>query len=186
MHAADALQTFAEISVGVTGFSAIVVAITPNVVIPNARRLQWGLAIVFTWAIAALFFSALPFILFYLGVAELVIWRSGLIAMGSYIALAGTSIMSGDRRLNRLGVDLVGNQREAPRKTSFPMVFAGATYAITAALLLSAAVWFPNPGVYLLGMTIMLALSLWVLMVFYFLTDLLAGRRAKRKQSGSS
>jgi hypothetical protein len=187
MHAADALQTFAEISVGVTGFSAIVVAITPNVIIRDNRRLQWGLGIVFTWALAALFFSALPFILFYLGVAELVIWRSGLIAMGSYIALAGIGIMSGDQRLNRLGLDLVGNQREAPRKTAFPMVFAGATYVMTSALLLSAAVWFPIPGVYLLGMTVMLALSLWVLMFFYFLTDLLAGRsRGKSKPPTSS
>ena len=180
MHAADALQTFAEISVGVTGFSAIVVAITPNVVIRDNRRLQWGLGIVFTWALAALFFSAAPFILFYLGVAELVIWRSGLFVMGSYVATAGVGIMSADRRLNRLGFDLLGNQEGTPRKTASPMILAGAIYFMTSALLLSAGVWFPIPGVYLLGMTIMLALSLWVLMVFYFLSDLLAGSRGNQ------
>jgi hypothetical protein len=37
------------------------------------------------------------------------------------------------------------------------------------------------PGVYLLSVTIMLALSLWVLMVFYFLSGLLAGRDNKPK-----
>lgn len=186
MDAADALQTFAEISVGVTGFSAVVAAISPAVAVRDGRRLRWGLAILFGWSIAALFFSALPFILFYLGVAELVIWRSGLLVMGSYVAIAGAAIMSADRRLNRVGLDLVGNQKNAPLKTSLPMTLAGATYVITSGMLLAAGVWFPMPGIYLLGMTIMLALSLWVLMVFYFLTDLMAGRRRKPKRPDAS
>jgi len=180
MNAADALQTFAEISVGVTGFSAVVVAISPNVVVRDERRLHWGLAIIFSWALAALFFSALPFILFYLGVAEQVIWRSGLLAMGGYVAIAGARIMAVDHRLNRAGLSLLGNQKEAPLRTSSAMVFAGATYVITSAVLLTAGVRFPIPGVYLLGMAIMLALSLWVLMVFYFLSGLLSGKHRKR------
>jgi len=125
MEAADALQTFAEISVGVVGFSAVVVAISPTVVVRDGRRLSWGMAILFGWGLAALFFSALPFILFYLGVPEFVIWRAGLLAAG---------------------------------------------------------IWFPVPGVYLSGMTVMLALSLWVLMVFYFLSELLAGRHRKPRE----
>ena len=78
MNAADALQTFAEISVGVTGFSAVVVAISPNVVVHDERRLHWGLAIIFGWALA--------------------------------------------------GLNLLGRKKEAPLRTSSPMVFAGATY----------------------------------------------------------
>jgi hypothetical protein len=185
MNAADALQTFAEISVGVTGFSAVVVAISPNVVVRDERRLHWGLAIIFGWAIASLFFSALPFILFYLGVPEEVIWRSGLLVMGGYVALAGARIMSVDHRLNRLGLSLLGNQKGAPLKTSSSMVLAGATYVMTSGLLLAAGVWFPIPGVYLLGVAVMLALSLWVLMVFYFMSGLLAGRHKPKPPTSS-
>lgn len=181
MNGVDALQTFAEISVGVTGFSAVVVAISPNVVVRDNRRLHWGLAIIFGWAIAALFFSGLPFILFYLGVAEDVIWRAGLLTMGSYVAFAGVRIMSGDRRLNRIGLSLLGNKKDRPLKTSPPMVLAATIYTMTSGLLLAAGVWFPLPGVYLLGMAIMLALSLWVLMVFYFMSGLLAGRHRQSK-----
>jgi len=181
MEAADALQTFAEISVGVVGFSAVVVAISPDVVVRDDRRLSWGMGVLFGWALAALFFSALPFILFYIGVPELVIWRAGLLVMGSYVAIAGVAIMSADRRLNRAGLDLLGNVRNGPLKTSLPMKSAGTTYVITSGVLLAAGVWFPIPGVYLFGMTVMLALSLWVLMVFYFLSDLLAGRHRKRR-----
>jgi len=47
-------------------------------------------------------------------------------------------------------------------------------------------VWFPLPGVYLLGMTIMLALSLWVLMFFYFLSGLLAAKYRKSQPPTSS
>jgi hypothetical protein len=185
MNAADALQTFAEISVGVTGFSAVVVAISPNVIVRDDRRLHWGLSVLFTWALAALFFSALPFILFYLGVAEPIIWRSGLLVMGGYFAIAGANIMSGDRRLNRLGLNLIGTQKKGPLKTSPAMVFAGTTYAMTSGSLLAAGVWFPMPGVYLLGMAIMLALSLWVLMFFYFLSGLLAAKHRKSQPPSS-
>jgi hypothetical protein len=181
MEAADALQTFAEISVGVVGFSAVVVAISPNVVVRDARRLNWGLAVLFGWGLAALFFSGLPFILYYLGVAELTIWRAGLLVMGSYVAIGGAAIMSADRRLNRAGLDILGNKRDAPRRTSLSMQLAATTYVITSALLLAAGVWFPIPGVYLLGMAIMLALSLWVLMVFYFLSGILTGRHRKHR-----
>jgi hypothetical protein len=181
MEAADALQTFAEISVGVVGFSAIVVAISPTVVIRDPRRLSWGMSILFGWGIAALFFSALPFILFYLGVPELVIWRAGLFAMGGAVAIGGAAFVLRDQRLNRAGLDLLGNVRDAPLKTSLTMKLAAATYVITSGVLLAAGVWFPIPGVYLIGMAVMLALSLWVLMVFYFLSELLAGRHRKHR-----
>jgi hypothetical protein len=179
MEAADALQTFAEISVGVVGFSAVVVAISPTVVVRDGRRLSWGMAILFGWGLAALFSSALPFILFYLGVPEFVIWRAGLLAMGATVAIGGATFMLYDRRLNRAGLDLLGNVRSGPLRTSLTMKLAGGTYVITSGVLLAAGIWFPVPGVYLSGMTVMLALSLWVLMVFYFLSELLGGRHRK-------
>ena len=89
--------------------------------------------------------------------------------MGSYVAIAGTGVMLADQRLNRMGLTMGGKQIEAPVKTSIPMVFAGATYAVTTVLLLTAGVWFPIPGIYLLGMTVMLALALWTMLFFLFL-----------------
>jgi hypothetical protein len=179
MEAADALQTFAEISVGVVGFSAVVVAISPSVVVRDSRRLSWGMALLFGWGLAALFFSALPFILFYLGVPELVLWRVGLLVMGGTVGIGGAAFVVGDQRLNRAGLDLLGNVRDAPLKTTLTMKLAAAVYVITSGALLAAGLRFPVPGVYLAGMTVMLALSLWVLMVFYFLSDLLVGRHRK-------
>ncbi len=179
MQAADALQTFAEISVGVVGFSAVVVAISPNVVVQDARRLSWGMAILFGWGLAALFFSALPFILFYLGVPEIVIWQVGLFVMGGSVASGGAALVWHDQRLNRAGLTLLGRVKDGPLKTSLTMKLAAATYVITSGVLIAAGVWFPVPGVYLIGMTVMLALSLWVLMGFYFLSELLVGRHRK-------
>jgi hypothetical protein len=179
MEAADALQTFAEISVGVVGFSAVVVAISPQVVLRDGRRLSWGMGLLFGWGLAALFFSAAPFILFYLGVPELTIWRIGLLAMGATVGIGGAGFVLGDQRLNRAGLDLLGNVRGRPLKTTFTMKCAAAIYAITSGVLLAAGLRFPLPGVYLFVMTVMLALSLWVLMVFYFRSDLLAGRHHK-------
>jgi len=181
MEAADALQTFAEISVGVVGFSAVVVAISPEVAVRDDRRLTWGMALLFGWGLAALSFAIFPFILFYLGVAELVIWRVGLLCMSGTVAIGGTAFVLRDQHLNRAGLDLLGNVRDHPLRTTLTMKLAAAVYAITAGVLLAAGLRFPLPGVYLFGMTVMLALSLWILMVFYFLSELLAGRHRRRR-----
>jgi hypothetical protein len=182
MEAADALQTFAEISVGVVGFSAVVVAVSPETVVRDDRRLRWGMALLFGWGLAALFFSASPFILFYLGLPERVIWRVGLLAMGGTVAIGGAAAVLRDQHLNRAGLDLLGNVRGAPLKTTLTMKLAAAVYVVTSGVLLAAGVRFPLPGVYLFGMTVMLSLSLWVLMVFYFLSELLAGKHRKHRQ----
>ncbi len=176
MNAADALEVFAEVSVGISGFSAIVVALAANTIIYDERRLLWGLGLLFGWALGALFFSVLPFIFFYFGMAEPVIWQIGLLAMGGYVAMAGTFALSFDRRLNRIGLDIKGRQREAPMKRSFHMVLAQVMYVVTTAMLLAAGVWLPIPGFYLVGMAIMLVFSLWVLLFIFFLSGLLARR----------
>jgi hypothetical protein len=82
MNAENALEAFAAISVGVAGFSAIVVALTANRVIYDSRRLIWALGIIFGWSLGAMFFSILPFIFHSFGMAELVVWRVGFIIIG--------------------------------------------------------------------------------------------------------
>jgi hypothetical protein len=46
MNAENALEAFAAISVGVAGFSAIVVALAANTVLYDSRRLTWALGII--------------------------------------------------------------------------------------------------------------------------------------------
>lgn len=186
MNAADALDAFAAISVGVVGFSAIVVALASNTIIYEARRLHWGLGIIFCWALGALFFSVLPFIFFNFGMVEKIIWPLGLIVMGGYFSVAGASILSIDRRLNRAGLGITGKQHERPVRRSRAMVIAKFTYIFMAAMLFIAGAWVPNPGFYLVGMTVMLALSLWVLLFFFFLSGLLERRPDSLKKSMGS
>lgn len=186
MNAADALEAFAAISVGVVGFSAIVVALASSTVIYEARRLHWGLGIIFCWALGALFFSVLPFIVFYFGMAETIIWRSGLIVMGAFFGVAGAGILSVDRRLNRAGLGITGKQHQAPVRRARAMVIAKMIYMFMAAMLIIAGTWVPIPGFYLVGMTVMLTLSLWVLLFFFFLSGLLERRNGHVKRSMGS
>jgi len=186
MNAADALEAFAAISVGVAGFSAIVVALASNNAIYEARRLHWGLGIIFCWALGALFFSVLPFIFFQFGMIEMIIWRAGLIVMGCYFAVAGAVILSVDRRLNRAGLDITAKQRKAPARRARAMVMAKMIYIVMATMLIAAGIWIPNAGFYLVGMTVMLALSLWVLMFFFFLSGLVEQRAGNVKNGTGS
>lgn len=184
MNAAVALEAFAAISVGVAGFSAIVVALASNKIIYDAQRLHWGLGIIFCWALGALFFSILPFIFFNFGMIEIAIWRSGLFVMGVFFAIAGAGILSVDRRLNETGLDITGKQHKAPVRRSRAMVSAKIVYIFMAAILLIAGIWAPKPGFYLVGMTAMLGLSLWVLLFFFFFSGLLE-RRPGNVERGS-
>jgi hypothetical protein len=168
MEAASALEAFAAISVGVAGFSAIVVALSSNTVVYDVRRLNWALGIIFSWALGAMFFSVLPFIFHYFDMADVFVWRVGLVVMGGYVAIVGMVIMSGDRRFNRIGLSLSGRVHDTSIKRSREMTIAKYVYILTAAMLVAGAVWHPIPGYYLVGMTIMLMLSLWVLLVVFF------------------
>ena len=169
MNAENALEAFAAISVGVAGFSAIVVALAANTVIYDSRRLTWALSIIFGWSLGAMLFSILPFIFYFFGMTELIVWRVGLLVMGGYVAVVGTVIMNGDRRLNRIGLSMIGRVYDAPTNRSREMSIAKYVYILTATMLAAAGVWQPIPGYYLLGMTIMLMLSLWVLLFVFFL-----------------
>ena len=169
MNAENALEAFAAISVGVAGFSAIVVALAANTVIYDSRRLTWALSIIFGWSLGAMLFSILPFIFYFFGMTELIVWRVGLLVMGGYVAVVGTVIMNGDRRLNRIGLSMIGRAHDTPTKRSREMSIAQYVYILTAVMLAASGVWWPIPGYYLVGMTIMLMLSLWVLLFVFFI-----------------
>ena len=85
MIGADALSAFAEIAVGVAGFSAVVVALRPNAVIEGERRWHWGLALLFFRTLGALFFSVLPMILFYADVEEPITWEVSFLRNGGLL-----------------------------------------------------------------------------------------------------
>ena len=168
MDADTALEAFAAISVGVAGFSAIVVALAANTVLYDGRRLNWALGIIFGWSLGALLFSVLPFIFHFFGMAELLVWRVGLLVMGGYVAVIGTVILYGDRQLNRIGLNMKGRVYDTPTKRSREVSIAKYVYLLTAIVLVAAGIWHPIPGYYLVGMTIMLTLSLWVLLIVFF------------------
>ena len=169
MDAATALEAFAAISVGVAGFSAIVVALAANKVVYDPRRLNWALGIIFGWSLGAMLFSILPFIFYLFGMTELLVWQVGLLVMGGYIAAAGTIIMYGDHRLNQIGLNMIGKAYDTPTKRSREMIAAKFIYVLTALMLIGAGIWQPLPGYYLVGMTVMLMLSLWVLLIVSFI-----------------
>ena len=169
MHADNALEAFAAISVGVAGFSAIVVALAANRVIYDVRRLTWALGIIFGWSLGAMLFSILPFIFHFFGMTELAVWRVGLLAMGGFSAVVGSVILHGDRRLNRIGLSMIGKMHDTPTKKAHEMTIATFIYILTSMMLVVAGIWHPIPGYYLVGMTIMLMLSLWVLLFVFFI-----------------
>jgi len=168
MYADNALEAFAAISVGVAGFSAIVVALAANTVLYDSRRLTWALGIIFGWSLGAMLFSILPFIFHFFGMTELVVWRVGLLVMSGFTAVVGTVVLYGDRRLNRIGLNMIGKVYDTPTKRSREMTIATYIYILTAIMLVVAGIWQPIPGYYLVGMTIMLMLSLWVLLYVFF------------------
>lgn len=168
MLAANALEAVAAISVGVAGFSAIVVALAANTVVYDGRRLNWALGIIFGWSLGAMLFSILPFIFHHFGVTDIVVWRIGLPVMGGYTAIVGASALSGDRRLNRIGLNIRGKSHDTAVKRSREMSLAKYVYILTTTMLVAAGVLQPIPGYYLVGMTIMLSLSLWVLLYVFF------------------
>ncbi len=108
MNADTALEAYAAISVGVAGFSAIVVALAANTVLYDGRR------------------------------------------------------------LNRIGLNMKGRVYDTPTKRSREVSIAKYVYILTAIVLILAGIWHPIPGYYLVGMTIMLTLSLWVLLIVFF------------------
>lgn len=176
MNAENALEAFAAIAVGVAGFSAIVVALAANTVLYDSRRLTWAMGIIFGWSLGATLFAVLPFIFQSFGMPDSIMWQVSLLVMGSYTASVGAVVLYVDRRLNRMGVNMIGRQNDAPVKRSREMTIAKYVYILATVMLFAAGAWHPIPGYYLLGMTIMLMLSIWVLLFVFFVI----GFRRKR------
>jgi hypothetical protein len=168
MSADNALQAFAAISVGVAGFSAIVVALAANTVLYDSRRLTWAMGIIFSWSLGAMLFSVLPFIVHFFGTTDLIAWRVSLLVMSAYTAVVGAVVLYGDHRLNRIGLNIIGKAHDTPTKRSREMTIAKYIYVLTALMLFVAGIWQPIPGYYFVGMTIMLMLSIWVLLFVFF------------------
>lgn len=168
MNADNALEAFAAISVGVAGFSAIVVALAANTVLYDFRRLTWAMGIIFGWSLGATLFAVLPFIFHFFGMPDSVVWRVSLLVMGSYTASVGAVVLYVDRCLNRAGVNMIGKRHDAPVKRSREMTIAKYVYVLATVMLFVAGAWHPIPGYYLLGMTVMLMLSIWVLLFVFF------------------
>jgi hypothetical protein len=168
MDPAIALEAFAAISVGVAGFSAIVVALAANTIVYDGRRLNWALGLIFGWSLGAMFFSIMPFIFHSFGMIDQVVWRVSLVSMGCYTAVVGATALSVDRRLNRNGLNVKGKAYDTAVKRSREMSIAKYIYILTATTTVAAGVWQPIPGYYLVGMTIWLMLSLWVLLFVFF------------------
>jgi hypothetical protein len=169
MNADSALEAFASISVGIAGFSAIVVALSANTVLYDGRRLSWALGIIFGWSLGAMLFSILPYIFHFFAMTEPLIWQVGLLVMGGFVGVVGTVISYRDHRLNHIGLDIRGRGHDSSIKRSIEMTIAIILYIMAFMMLIAAGIWQPIPGYYLVGMTIMLMLSLWVLLYVFFI-----------------
>lgn len=168
MQAESALQAFAEVAVGIAGFSAVIIALRDTSEINEMRRWKWGLALAFCWSLGALFFSFLPFIVVYSTVAEPTTWRACLLSMGLFVGMAGAIFVAIDIRLNRLGVDLNGRQLGGNVPTSVTMFASRFLYTFVSAALLASSILLPGPGPYLAGLAVLLGMSLWTLLYFFF------------------
>ena len=167
MQAEAALQTFAEVAIGVAGFSAILVALRAESRIQHPRRWRWGIALIFTWSLGALALSVLPYISFYWS-EQVVAWGACLGIMATYTGISGAAVAVADHRLNRAGIDIDGGGPGRAVPTSRTMHIARSAQALATASLIVAAYGFPRPAVYLAGLTFMLGLALWGLIYMLF------------------
>ena len=89
--------------------------------------------------------------------------------MGGFVAVGGAVISYKDYRLNQIGVDMVGKVHDKPARRSIEITTAIILCILASIMLIAAGIWQPIPGYYLVGMTIMLMLSLWVLLYVFFI-----------------
>lgn len=97
----DFLQTIAEISIGLAGFSGLVVALRKTTG-PLTDVQKFRLRILFGNAFGAMFLSLLPFLLLSFRVPESRIWFDSSAAMLSYSLIFVTWTVSAGRRIARV------------------------------------------------------------------------------------
>lgn len=81
------LDTLAEISLGLAGFSGVAAALRPDSFSewrPSTRMAFWAVLIE---SLAALFFSLLPSVLHHLGVADVSVWRTSSALLAAFMAI---------------------------------------------------------------------------------------------------
>ncbi len=97
----DLLQTIAEISIGLAGFSSLIVALrkTPG---PLTDVQKYRLRILFALTFGAMFLSLLPDLLSNFGIAEQRIWMHSSSAMFAYSLILVSWMITGARRLAKI------------------------------------------------------------------------------------
>ena len=141
----DSLQTIAEISIGLAGFSSLIVALRKNSG-PLTDVLKYRMKILFATTFGAMFLSLLPDLLQNLRVPEERIWFDSSAAMFTYSLFLVSWMITGARRIAKV----------APEIFNW-LVFSSLTAGHIIVLLLQLAVMTRYiegraPGVYNLGL----------------------------------
>jgi len=106
MNPIGSLETLAQVSVTLAGFSGLVAvfrsgsASSPHTWLPREQLIFWLLVVS---SFSALFFSLLPLALVAFALAEEVVWRGSSLALVAVLATAVVSAVRADRRLTREG-----------------------------------------------------------------------------------
>ena len=106
MDEAGTLETLAQVSVTLSGFSGVVVAFrsgassTLDTWLPRERLIFWLLLVS---SLSALFFSLLPLVLAAFRLAPLVVWRSTSLALAGFLAASVSAAWRSNRRLSATG-----------------------------------------------------------------------------------
>jgi hypothetical protein len=157
---ANALLTFAEVAVGLAGFSAILVALSgrPHQWTPvDAFRIRNILAFSFQ----SIFLSLIPFVLTFFSLPDPIVWRTSLLIIST------TTL--GDVLLTLSGVYRLSSSERAVLK--FPVVFTVTALLFVMAVIELLAVFGvigPPAGVFFLGLVVLLGISTVLVARFLF------------------
>lgn len=157
---ATALLTLAQVAIGLAGFSAILVALSgkPHQWTPvDAFRIRNILALSFQ----SVFLSLIPFVLAFFSLPESTVWKVSLLIIAIATLGGVLLVLSGVYRLSR------------PERAVLNAVVVSTVIAIlliTAAVELFAAfaIFRPAPGVFFLGLVVLLGVSTVLVARFLF------------------
>lgn len=157
---ASALLTFAQLAIGLAGFSAILVALSgkPHQWTPvDAFRIRNILAFTFQ----SVFLSLIPFVLAFFSLPESTVWKVSLLII-ALATLAGVLlVLSGVYRLTR-------SERGVLNALVVSMVTAILSTMAAVELLGAFGIVRPAPGVFFLGLVVLLGVSTVLVARFLF------------------
>ena len=153
MEGADSLQTLAEVSVALAGFSSLLVVLRRAPSTPWSPGEGSDLFIVVGGSLMVLVFALLPLPVHHFGASDATVWTVSSAALATGILLAYAAVMHRRRQLLRAGI--------TPDHPHVARVAVQAPLALVAILALSAAdLLVPRgPGPYLLVLILFLALA---------------------------